>query len=156
MAAAVGRLRGSGGKVNSTPSPAGPVIEANSRDARASPAIRMRLEALVAHLSHDQPGFLVITAVIDDIDIVELELGNERGEILVALVEGLVELFFHAGGIERLLHLVGEAFAVRRLVVDDGDVFAVKVFRQIVGGEAALLVIASASAKRVPHAAFGE
>jgi hypothetical protein len=41
IAAAVGRLRGSGGKVISTPSPAGPVMEANSREGSASPAIRM-------------------------------------------------------------------------------------------------------------------
>ena len=124
--------------------------------ASASPRHQDRLQSLIAHLPHDQAGFLVIAAVIDDIDVVELELGDERGEILVALIVGLVELLLHARGVERLLHLVGEAFAVGRLVVDDGDVLVLEILRQIAGGKAALLIVAAAGAECVPHAAVGE
>ena len=73
IALAVGLLRGSGPKVNSVPSPAGPVIEANSLSASASPAISTVLQALVAHLAQDQAGFLMVAADIDQIDVVALQ-----------------------------------------------------------------------------------
>ena len=79
-----------------------------------------------------------------------------RVEVLVALVVGLVHLLLDAGLVERLLGLVGEAFAVGGLVVEDGDVLALVVLGDVVAGDQALLVVAAADAGHVPELALGE
>ena len=80
-----------------------------------------RLHALVAHLADDQARLGVVAAEIDDIDVGLLELGDERRIVLLAGGDRLVHLLLLAGRVERLLGLVGEALAVSRLVVDEGD-----------------------------------
>ena len=112
--------------------------------------------ALAAHLAQDQAGLGVIAADIDHVDLVGLHLRDQRIEVLVALRVGLVHLLLHAGLVQRLLHLVGETFAVGRLVLKDGDVLALVVLGDVVAGHRALLVVAAADAERVPHVAFGE
>ena len=114
------------------------------------------LQALIAHLAHDQAGFLMITADVDEIDIVALQARDDRVKILVALVVGFEHLFGKAGLVERLLGFVGEAFAVGGLVVENGDVLAFEIFHDVSGGDQALLVIAAADPGDVPELAFGE
>ena len=112
--------------------------------------------ALAAHLAQDQAGLGVVAADIDHVDLVGLHLRDQRIEVLVALRVGLVHLLLHAGLVQRLLHLVGQAFAVGRLVVKDGDVLALVGLGDVVAGDRALLVVAAADAERVPQVAFGE
>ncbi len=68
------------------------VMEAYSLSASASPAIQDRLEALVAHLTQDQAALLMVAADIDEVDVVTLQARDDRVEVLVALVVGLVHL----------------------------------------------------------------
>src|SRR5439155_14899191 len=115
-----------------------------------------RLEALVAHLAHDKAALLVVTADIDQIDVVALQTRNDRVEVLVALVVGLVHLLGDAGLVQRLLGLVRKTLAVGGLVVEDGDVLALVVLGDVLGGDQALLVVAAADARHVPQSAIGE
>src|SRR5262249_49859265 len=112
--------------------------------------------ALSPHLAEDQAGFGVVAADIDHVDLVGLHLGHQRVEVLVALGIGLVHLFFHAGLVQRLLHLVGETFAVGRLVVENRNVLAAIVLGDVVAGDRTLLIVAAADPERVPQAAVGE
>ncbi len=123
----------------------------------ASPADHHGVHALVAHLAYDQPGFGVIAADVQNVDLSLLELGNKRGEVLLACCIGLVHLLLHAALVgDCLVHLVGEAFAVGGLVVKDGD-FAREVgVGEEVAGHQALLVVAPAGAEHVPDPAIGE
>src|SRR3954452_10966028 len=98
----------------------------------------------------------MIAADIDQIDIVALQARDDGVKILVALVVGFEHLFGEAGLVERLLGLVGEAFAVSGLVVEDGDVLALVGFGDVVGGNQALLIVAAADARHVPQLALGE
>src|SRR6266850_3119269 len=98
----------------------------------------------------------MVAADKDQIDFVALQPRYDRVEVLVALVVGLVHLLGDAGLVERLLGFVGEAFAVGGLVVEDGDVLALVVLDDVVGGNQALLVVAAADARHVPKLALGE
>ena len=101
-------------------------MAANSSEVMPSPHISDGLDALVAHLAHDQAAFGVQAAPVDDVGAGCLDLGDERREVLLAGVDALVEDFLHAACVHRLLGLVGEALAVGRLVVDDGDLLALE------------------------------
>ena len=91
----------------------------------------------------------MVAAEIGDVDVGGLQLGDERAIVLLAGREGLVHDLLQAGRIHRLLGLVGEAFAVGGLVVQDRDVLALELRRQILAGDAALLVVAAADAEHV-------
>ena len=75
--------------------------------------------------------------------------------VLLAGVDAFVEHFLHAAFADRLFGLVGEAFAVSRLVVDDGDFLALEMFDDVFAGDLALLVVAAADPEDVPHLALG-
>src|SRR6266571_4110653 len=98
----------------------------------------------------------MIAADIDEVDVIALQARDDGVKILVALVVGLEHLFGKAGLVERLLGFVGEAFAVGGLVVEDGDVLAFVIFRNVFGGDQALLIVAAADARHVPELALGE
>ncbi len=97
----------------------------------------------------------MVAADIDQIDLFELQARHDGIKILVALVVGLVQLFGDAGLVERLLGLVGETLAVGGLVVEDGDVLALVVLDDVLGGDQALLIVAAADARHVPELALG-
>src|ERR1700676_5556714 len=98
----------------------------------------------------------MVAAHVDQIDVLAFQARNDRGEVLVALVIGLEHLFGEAGLVERLLGLIGEAFAVGGLVVEDGDVLALIVLRDVLGGDQSLLIVAAADTRHVPQLALGE
>ena len=110
--------------------------------------------ALFTHLAQDEAAFRVIAADVDDVDAGVLHLGDEGGVVLFTGGVGLVHRFGHAGRVERLAGLVGQAFAVGRLVVDDGDLLAGIVLGNEVAGDDALGVVTAANAVGVPLAAF--
>src|SRR5882672_5690329 len=98
----------------------------------------------------------MVAADKDQIDFVALQPRYDRVKVLVALVVGFVHLFGKAGLVKRLLGFVGEAFAVGGLVVEDGDVLAFVEFRNVIGGDQALLIVAAADPRHVPELAFRE
>ena len=98
----------------------------------------------------------MVAADIDQIDIVALQARHDGVKILVALVVGFEHLLGEAGLVQRLLGLVGETLAVGGLVVEDGDVLALVVLRDVLGGDQALLIVAAADARHVPELALGE
>ncbi len=63
---------------------------------------------------------------------------------------------FRPVGVHGLLGLVGEALAVRGLVMDDRDLLVLEVVGEALAGDGALLVVATAGAEGVPEAALGE
>src|SRR5262249_44146742 len=115
-----------------------------------------RLEALVAHLAQDHAAGVVQAAPIDEIGIGRLELGDQRVEILVVLVDALEEHLLEALGVDRLAGLLGEALPIGGLVVHDGDALALELFGDQGAGDYALLVVAAAYAEDVPHAAISD
>src|SRR6185437_16349396 len=114
------------------------------------------VQALVAHLAQQQPGFGMIAADIDDIDVLLFQSRDNGVEILVALIVGLVQLLGHTGLVEGLLGLVCKTFAVSALVVEDRDVLALEVLRDVVAGDLALLIVTAADASHVRELALGE
>src|SRR6185437_2157433 len=85
-----------------------------------------------------------------------LQARDDGVEILVALVVGLVHLLLYARLVERLPGLVGEALAVGALVVEDRDVLALEIFRDVGAGDRPLLVVTAADTRDVPELALGE
>src|SRR5205807_10450744 len=67
-----------------------------------------------------------------------------------------VEHLLDAFGIHCLLGLVGKALAVGGLVVHERDLLALEIGGDVVAGDCALLVVAAAGAKNVPHVALGD
>ncbi len=116
----------------------------------------MRAVALLTHLAQDQAAFGVIAADIDGIDAGFLQLGNERGVVLFTGSVGFVHGLGDARGVERLAGLVRQAFAIGRLVVDDGDLLVLVVLGQEVAGDDALGIVTAADAVDVPAALVGE
>src|SRR6185503_5519119 len=74
---------------------------------------------------------------------------DQGGEVLIALIDRLVHDLLDAELVRGLLGLVGETFAVGGLVVDDRDILALVVIREILAGDRALRVVASADAEDV-------
>ncbi len=94
-------------------------------------------------------------APIHHLDAGVLELGDERGEILLAGADAFVDHLGDAEIVHRLLRLVGETLAVRRLVVDDGDLLILQMLGDVLAGDGALLIVATAGAEHVPQLALG-
>ena len=116
----------------------------------------MSLQALVGKLAHDQAGFGVQTAPVDDRNAGFLHLGDEGREVLVADVHAFIHGLGDASCIQRLLGLVGQALAVGRLVMNDGDLGVLELLGEVGAGNCALLVVAAAGTEGVPQAALGE
>src|SRR5882762_8948551 len=98
----------------------------------------------------------MVATDVDQIDVVTLQARYDGGKILVALVVGLKHLFGDASLVERLFGLVGKAFAVAGLVIEDRDVLVLVVLRDVCAGNAALLIVAAANACHVPEAPVSE
>src|SRR6266436_2828809 len=115
-------------------------------------AHQRRLDALVAHLAHDQAASVVQAAPVDEVRICRLDLGGESGEVLVVLVHALEHDLLETLCVDGLACLLGKALAVGGLVMDDGDALAFEFRRNERAGHDALLVVASAHPENVPHA----
>ena len=113
-------------------------------------------EPLIAHLPQHEAAGGVHAAPVEHLDAGVLQLGDERGEILLAGADAFVDHLGDAEIVHRLLGLVGEALAVRRLVVDDGDLLVLQIVGDVLAGDAALLIVAAAGAEHVPQLAFGD
>ena len=98
----------------------------------------------------------MVAADIDQIDLFEFQARDDGVKILVALVVGLEHFFGEAHLVERLLGFVREALAVGGLVVENRDVLALVILRDVLGGDQALLVVAAADPRHIPELAFGE
>jgi len=98
----------------------------------------------------------VIAANIDGFDAGILHLGDECRVVLFTGGVGLVQGFRLPGSIERLAGFVREAFAIGRLVVNDGDLLACIVFGKEIAGNNALGIVTAADTMGVPQAFFGE
>src|SRR5260370_38914921 len=96
----------------------------------------------------------MVGADIDKVDVVALHARDDRGEVFVALVVGLEHLFSKAGLVERFLGFVGEAFAVGGVVVEDGNILALVKFRDVIGADQALLIVAAGNARTRPEVAL--
>src|SRR5204862_7471188 len=83
-------------------------------------------------------------------------LGDEGGEIAFTLGVGLIHLFLHARLVQGLLGLVGQAFAVGGLVVEDRDVLVGEGLGEVSARHRALLIVASANPEGVPKPSLGE
>src|SRR5262249_61526625 len=113
-------------------------------------------QPLVTRAPARQSSLLMVAADIDEVDLVALHAGDDRREVLVALVVGLEHLFGNASLVEGLLGFVSKAFAVRGLVVQDRDVLALVVLGDVLAGDSTLLVVAAANAGDIPELALGE
>src|ERR671912_62117 len=120
--------------------------------------------------SDSQALHLAVAAVLPDVEdvvrhgdvalAVEGDVAEHRLPRALRLQRGrdlaLVEVLDLAGGLQRLLGLVGEAFAVGGVVVEDRHLFAAELARDVGAGDLALLVVTAAGAEGVPAALVGE
>src|SRR5271166_2489796 len=111
---------------------------------------------LLLGLADDQPGLGVVAADIDHLDAGLLQARDQRRVVVLARRVVLVHRLLHAERVELLAGLVGEAFAVRGVVVEDGDLVVLEVGGEELAGDLALLVVTAADAERVPAALVGE
>jgi hypothetical protein len=79
-----------------------------------------------------------------------LDLGDDRRIVLFPRVDALVEDLLDAKLVHVAERSVGEALAVGRLVMDDGDPLALELIARELSPDHALLVVAAAGAERVP------
>ena len=148
-------MRGSLLKVISAPSPprAGDLPEL-VRHQRVA-ADERDVHPLLLGLAQDQPGFGMVAAHVDDFDVVLLEAGYHGVVVPLARGIGAVEGFLLAGGVQRLLRLIRQAFAVGGVVMQDGDALAAEILRHVGAGHLALLVVPAANSEGVPAAVVG-
>ena len=115
---------------------------------------QLGLHALIAHLAHDKTSFGVVTANVGDVDAGLLHLRDESRVVFLTSGVGFVHGILETGLVHVFAGLVGEAFAVRGLVMQDRDLLA-GIFACHVGAcNLALLVIATAHAEHVRAGAF--
>jgi hypothetical protein len=103
----------------------------------------------ISRLADDEPGLGLVAAVVDHIDVFVFHLADERREIFVTLPHRLVHRLFEAGRVHRLHRLVGDAFAVGGLVVNNRDPLSFVVIGEILAGEGALSVVTAAGPEDV-------
>ena len=115
-----------------------------------------RLQALLAHLANDQAGLGMVATVIEDVDLVGLELADQRRVILLAGGDGVVEDLLDTPRVELLLGLVRQALGVGLLVVDDGDPLLGVIIGKEVARHPALLIVPAAGAEDVVAALIGQ
>ena len=79
------------------------------------------IKALFTGLSQNQPQLRVVTAVVNEINIVALEFGDQCREVLVARSNTFKHLGFDAIGSQQILDGCGKAFTVLLFVVNNGQ-----------------------------------
>ena len=95
------------------------------------------IQALFLRLTQQQAQLWVIAAVVDEVDILLLELGDHRGEVLVASVDALEQANLDAFLLQGFLDRGRDPFAVLLLVVDDGNIFRLDgIGDEVTGGRA--------------------
>ena len=110
---------------------------------------------LVAHLAQDQAALGVQAAPHQIVGARLLDLGDDRRIVFFSGVDAFVEDLVDAELVHVVARRVREALAVGRLVVDDGDLFALQFVSRELGPDEALLVVAPAGPEGVPEAAIG-
>ena len=98
----------------------------------------------------------MVAAEIDELRAGVLQLGDDRAIILLARIDALEQDLGHAGGVQLVLHHGGQAFAVSRLVVQDGDLLALVFLGDPGRDELALRVVARVKAHDRRMALFGQ
>ena len=84
----------------------------------------------------------MIAAEIDELRAGALQLGDDGAVVLLARIDALEQDLVDAGGVELVLDDGREAFAVGRLVVQDGDLLALVLLGDPGRDEGALRVVA--------------
>ncbi len=138
------------------PSDAGPASLAHFARARAVAERERRLDAELAGLLDHRAAGGVHAAVEDHVGVLALHLGQDRLEVGRLVVGLFARDDLHAGGLQRLLDFVGEAFAVGRRVVGDRDLLRLELIRHVRGDRRTLLVVAADGAEHDLEALFGE
>src|SRR5690606_9440478 len=108
-----------------------------------------RVHALFTHLTRHKAGFCVVATDIKDVDALLLQLGNKRRIVLFTGSVGFVEHGRAAGFLVDSHSSVGQALAIRRLIVDEGYLLASEMLHEELAGDVALLIIAAADAEDV-------
>ncbi len=80
----------------------------------------------------------MVAAVVDEVDVVLLELLDDRGEVLVTGVQAFEHGNLGAFAFKGLLDCGSDAFTVLLLVVQDGDHLRLDVVGDVVAGSRAL------------------
>src|SRR5574340_1788508 len=93
----------------------------------------------------------MVAADVNYGDARRLEPAHESGVVTLARCVGGIEGLGHTRRVERLLRLVGESFAVRRVVVQDRNLVVFEMLGQILSSDLALLIVPAADAERVPR-----
>ncbi len=107
-------------------------------------------------LARQETAFGMVAAEIDHFGTGRLQLGDERGEILVARRDGIIMHFRDAALVDRRLESVGQTLAIGALVVDHGDLLVLQVLQDVIGHDFGLLVVAAAGAEHVFQIARGQ
>ncbi len=110
----------------------------------------------LARLLQERAASGIHAAVEHGVGLLALDLGQHG-----LPVDGLVGALFarqdlDAGGLEGLLDLVGEAFAIGGGIVDDGDGLWLAVGGQVVGNGRTLLIVAADDAEYALEALLGQ
>ena len=104
-------------------------------------AHELGLQAFLGGLTQQQAQLRVVAAVVDEVDVGLLELGDQRGEVLVAGVDAFEHGNLGAFAFQGLLDRGGDAFAVLLLVVNDGNGLRLDVVGDEVTGGRALQAV---------------
>jgi hypothetical protein len=111
---------------------------------------------LVRRLPQHESGLSVVAAEIDELGAGVLKLGDDRAMVLFARIDPFEQDLGHAGDGQLVLHHLGQAFSISRLVVQNGDLFALVFVGDPGRDELALPVVARVKAHdgRMPF--FGQ
>ncbi|MNO60167.1 hypothetical protein D3C76_507710 [compost metagenome] len=101
-------------------------------------AHELGFQAFFLSLAQDQAQLWVVAAVVDEVDVVLLELLDDRGEVLVTGVQAFEDGNLGAFAFQCLLDGGGDAFTVLLLVVQDGNDLRLDVVGDVVAGSRAL------------------
>ena len=136
-----------GGKDISTPLVAAPPSLPNSGSSSASKPTSWAPKPCSRDCLTSMARRGVVAAEHDHVDLGLLHLVDQRGEVLVGVVVGLVHGRLDAALRQRLHGLVGDALAVGRLVVEDRDLGVLVVLDDVGPDRRALHVVAAAGAE---------
>lgn len=86
------------------------------------------LHASIVELARQETAFSMVAAEIDHFSTGRLQLGDERGKILVARCDRIIMDFGDAALVDGRLERIGKTLAISALVVDHGNLLVLHVF----------------------------
>ncbi|MNL43056.1 hypothetical protein D3C87_1655500 [compost metagenome] len=111
---------------------------------------------MLTHLTHQRPGFRVTAAEEHDIRFLRADFRDQRVEVFLTARQAFVHHVINATFCQRGFRRIRQSLTVGVFIVNDHHPFGLQLINNKIAGDFPLLIVTSAHAEHIAHAAFGD